>query len=213
MKPSEESTKEKWLPQRSQISHRLAGFAVCPTYILCLCSQYKCIASAWAGQKYPELPEFVPLVLNVCQSFYCDHLCRDLSLFSNTWLWAKNWHTRKQIWFKDILNLQDRAEPLSGFTALFSTAGLRGSLVIWVSRWYPGEGLRIALSQDPICLQEMLDFSTRPWVCSFSKFTGPIVTLHAIRKQCCCCITVHFVLEIPDTPCLWPHEGSGLVFL
>lgn len=40
-------------------------------------------------KKYPELPEFVPLVLSVCQSFYCDHTCRDLSLSSNAWLRAK----------------------------------------------------------------------------------------------------------------------------
>lgn len=116
-------------------------------------------------KKYPELPEFVPLVLSVCQSFYCDHLFRDLSLSSNTWLQAKNWHTRKQIWFKDTLKLQKWGKSLSGFGVLFSTVCLSESLGIWVSLRYLGEGLRIALSWDPIFLPEMLFFSTRPSVC------------------------------------------------
>lgn len=73
------------------------------------------------GKIYPELPELVPVVLSVCQSFYCDHPFRDLSLSSNTWLQAKNWHARKQIWFKDILKLQKCGKSLSDFPGLFST--------------------------------------------------------------------------------------------
>lgn len=79
---------------------------------------------------HPELPELVPVVLSVCQSFYCDQPFRDLSLSSNTWLQAKNWHARKQIWFEDILKLQEWGKSLSGFPGLFSTLCLRESLGI-----------------------------------------------------------------------------------
>lgn len=96
------------------------------------------------GKIYPELPELVPVVLSVCQSFYCDHPFRDLSLSSNTWLQAKNWHARKQIWFKDILKLQKWGKSLSGFPGLFSRVCLRKSLGIWGSLQYLGEGLGIA---------------------------------------------------------------------
>ena len=89
---------------------------------------------------YPELPEFVPLVLSVCQNFYCDHPFRDLSLSSNTWLQAKNWHTRKQIWFKDTLKLQSWEKSPSGFRVLFLTLLLSEGLGISVLLQYVGKG-------------------------------------------------------------------------
>lgn len=84
-------------------------------------------------KNYPELPQFAPPVLSVCQTFYCDHPFRDLSLSSNTWLRAKNWHARKQICFKDILKLQKWGKSLSGFRVLFSTVHLSESLGTGVS--------------------------------------------------------------------------------
>lgn len=99
---------------------------------------------------YPELPEFVPLVLSVCQNFYCDHPFRDLSLSSNTWLQAKNWHTRKQIWFIDTLKLQNWEKSPSGFRVLFLTLLLTEGLGISVSLQYVGKGWGQQASWIPV---------------------------------------------------------------
>lgn len=157
------------------------------------------------GKIYPELPELVPVVLSVCQSFYCDHPFRDLSLSSNTWLQAKNWHARKQIWFKDILKLQKWGESLSAFPGLFSTVCLRESLGIWGSLQYLGEGLRIAAPAAGDA-----DFQCQPWGCPvLLEDLGANITSHRLRKHCCCCTVTHFGLEISQTPCLQPDQGPG----
>lgn len=156
------------------------------------------------GKIYPELPELVPVVLSVCQSFYCDHPFRDLSLSSNTWLQAKNWHARKQIWFKDILKLQKWGKSLSAFPGLFST----------VSEGEPGD-LRLSAipggrARDRSSCCRRCWFQCQPWGCPvLLERLGANTTSHRLRKHCCCYTMVHFGLEISETPRLQPDQGPG----
>lgn len=122
---------------------------------------------------YPELPELVPVVLSVCQNFYCDQPFRDLSLSSNTWLQAKNWHARKQIWFKDILKLQEQGKSLSGFPGLFSAVCSEGEPGDLRLSAMPEGRARDRSSWDPSCCRRCpFPVPTLGLPCPTGRFRG-----------------------------------------
>lgn len=86
---------------------------------------------------------------------------------------------------------------------------LSESLGIWGSPQYLGEGLGMAAPGIPPAAGDA-DFQCQPWGCpGLLEDLGANITLHVCRKHCCCCTMVHFELEIPETPGLWPDQGPG----